>query len=407
MGAIQRTRIHLSESSSLRSETISSYYWLQLRDFLQSQPVTVAGNTHFLQFEHATGEPSRMTDDLLGKIFYHLCGRGPLSLCHLLSVSRRFYSVTVNNAHLWTTISLDSSFFYRFHKWPEQGSRFVEHCLLRSSSLPLCLYIDLIGISSHGTAFLLPPLETFGKPEWRGFQRLTSLIWNAPNCDARTNKKLVDLLPKSLPSLKHVSFTEFTDPIGGSQFPNCPVLERVEMHSHPRPSFHFWGINFLHVTALSFGNYHNWPAFDLTTLSLFPVLRDLTLFNVLGMGRSSGINPERPVVFKKLHTLRAHGRIPHGVLTMLVAPALEELHLEASASNTTSIDALQTSSHPLCRYIHALLPSAVSAEEPEWATNLSKLVQKCTRIESLYISRWMEEECKKSLSDQDVVLHIQ
>ena len=50
---------------------------------------------------------------------------------------------------------------------------------------------------------------------------------------------------------------------------------------------------------------------------------------------------------------------------------------------------------------------AVSAKEPEWATNLSKLVKKCIRIKSLYISRWMEEECKKFVSGQAVVLHIQ
>ena len=406
MGAIQRTRIHLSESSSLRSETISSHYWLQLRDFLQTQPVTVAGNTHFLQFEHATGEPSRMTDELLGKIFHHLCEPGPLSLRHLLFVSRRFYSVTVNNAHLWTTISLDSSFFYRFHKWPERGSRFAEHCLLRSSSLPLCLYIDESDLSSHEVTFFLPLLETFGKPEWRGFPRLTSLICNTTNTDGIMSQTFEDLLPKSFPSLKHVSFTGFSYLIGESQFPNCPVLESVEMLHHPRPSPHFWGTNFLHVTALSFGNYHSWASFDMTTLSLFPVLYDLTLFSVHGTGDVPGIHPELPVIFEKLHILRAHGHIPHEILTMLVAPALEELHLKASTSNTTSIDALQTSSHPLCRYIHALLPTAVSAKEPEWATNLSKLVQKCTRIESLYISRWMEEECKKSLSDQDVVLHI-
>ena len=343
-----------------------------------------------------------MTDDLLDKILHHLCERGPLSLRHLLFVSRRFYSVAVNHAHLWTTISLDSTFFEHFYQRPEQTiNKFIESCPLRSGLLPLCLHID-IDIDSSG--FLLHPLDIF----WRkGDQRCTSLIWDATFHKASTVKMLVGRFPKSLPSLKHISLIEFIDPIDGTQFPNCPVLESVEILCHLTPSPHFWGTNFLRVTALSFGNYELWAGFDLTTLSLFPVLRDLTLFNVRGTGSLSGINPELPVIFEKLHILRAHGRIPHEVLTMLVAPALEELHLKASTSNTTSVDALQNSSHPLCRSIHALLPSAVSAEEPEWATNLSKLVRKCTRIESLYISRWMEEECKKLLSDQDVVLHIQ
>ena len=347
-----------------------------------------------------------MTDELLGKIFYHLCESGSLSLRHLLFVSRHFYSATVNNAHLWTTISLDSSFFHYFHQRPEHGNKFVEHSLLHSGLLPLRLYIDSSRFNANDPTFLLPSLETFGKPEWNGFQRCTSLIWKATRDEATTIKMFVDLLPKSLPSLKHVSFTEFTDPIGEYQFPNCPVLESVKMSHHWRPSAHFWGTNFLHVTSLSFGSYDGWAGFDLTTLSLFSVLRDLTLFNVRGTGGLFGVNPQLPVVFNNLHILRAHGRIPHEVLTMLVAPALEELHLKANTSNMTSIDALQTSFHSLCRYIHALLPNAVSAEEPEWATNLSNLVRECPMIESLYISRWMEEECRKLLSDQGVVLHI-
>ena len=415
MGAIQTTRTQLGESSSLLSTPFPLINILQLRDFLRSQhePIDenshmidglVAGHSHLLQFEPATGEPTRMTDDLLSKIFYHLCERGPLSLRHLLFVSRRFYSVTVNNAHLWATISLDSSFFHHFHQWSEQGNRFVGNCLLRSGRLPLCLYLDFSNLSAHEATFLLPPLRTL---EWRDFQRCTSLIWTATNRDATTIQMFVDLLPKSLPSLKHTSFTEFCEPIGNSQFPNCPVLKSVEMLHHLRPSPHFWGPNFLHVTALSFGNYNSWADFDLTTLSLFPVLRDLTLFNVGGTGCLFGENPKLPVILKNLHILRAHGGVPNEVLTNLVAPALEELHLKANADNVTSIDSLQHLFKPLCWHIHALLPEAVSAKEPKWATKLSNLVQMCTRIKSLYISRWMEEECKKSLGPQVVVLHVQ
>ena len=41
-----------------------------------------------------------MTDDVLGKIFYHLCEPGSLSFRHLLFVSRGCCSVAVNNLHL-------------------------------------------------------------------------------------------------------------------------------------------------------------------------------------------------------------------------------------------------------------------------------------------------------------------
>ena len=159
--------------------------------------------------------------------------------------------------------------------------------------------------------------------------------------------------------------------------------------------------------SLSFGNDNFWAWYDLTTLSLFSGLHDLTLSNASRWMHLSGLDFQSPVLFEHLHILRAHGRIPPELLSRLVAPALEELHLKANAVNMTSIDALQTSFNPLCLYIHALLPNAVSAEEPEWATNLSKLVRKCTRIRSLHISRWMEEECKKFMIGKDFVLRVQ
>ena len=368
-------------------------FGLQLRDFLRPKHVTVG--------------TSYMTDDLLGKIFYHLCESGPLSLRRLLFVSKRFYSATVNNAHLWTTISHDSSFFHYFRQRPDQGTRFVEQCLLRSVSLPLCLYIGCFQSEEDDPSFLLPLLKTFGRPEWRGFQRCASLTLDASYHRTITIQAVVNMLPESLPSLKHISFTYFGGSINGPKFPDCPVLERVEMLHHLRPSPHFWGRNFSHVTALSFGYTYYWLDIDLTTLSLFPVLRGLTLFTLQGMGGLYGVNPQLPVILENLHILRAHGRIPCEVLTMLVTPALEELHLVANINNFTSTDALQTSFNPPCRYIQALLPKAVSAEEPNWALKLSKLVQKCTMVKSLSISRWMEEEYRKCMSGQDVVLHVQ
>ena len=347
-----------------------------------------------------------MTDEVLGRVFYHLCERGPLPLRHLLFVSRRFYSVAVNNAVLWTTISLDSSFFHHFYRWPERRNRFVEHCLLRSGSLPLCLFINCSGLNAFDHTFLLHPLEILGKPEWRAFQRCSSLLmWNTEDYTG-TLTEFVNLLPKSLPSLKYISLSRFGDIVDDLQFPVCPVLERVEMFNQfiiP----HFWGTNFLHVTTLCFGEAQSWMDSDLATFSLFPVLYDLTLFTRDTQPLEFIVDSRLPIIFEHLNILRVHGCIPSAILTKLVAPALEELHIKANAHNITSIYPLQTSFNPLCQYILALLPEAVSTAEPEWAANLSKLVQNCTRIKSLYISRWMEEECKKFMSGQDVILHIQ
>ena len=339
-----------------------------------------------------------MTDDLLGEIFHYLCEAGPLSLRPLLFVSRRFYSAAMNNAHLWTTISLDSLFAHHFHQWPEQGNKFIEQCLLRSDSLPLCLYIYALGPD-----FLLRLLETFG---WRGFQRCTSLTWDAGGYGVTTIQKIVALLPKSLPSLQHICLSFFHDPNNGSQFPNCPVLERVEMAGHDQPYPPFWGTNFLNVTTLSFKNNFRWAAYDMTTLSQFPVLHDLALCTEHDRPDSRPFGSELPINLKQLQILRTRGDIPPWVLIKLVAPALKELHLKANADHFTSIYSLQYLLDPLCQHIHALLPEPVSTEEPDWATNLSKLVQKCARIKSLYISQWMERECKEFMSD-DVVLHVQ
>jgi hypothetical protein len=415
--SLQRKPTSVSHAVSCRA--ISSYFWLQLRGFLQSKYVTAAGTSHMPDdpprkhwplIESAADAlinvpPDPTTDDLLGKILHYLCKTGPLSLRHWLFVSRRFYKAAMNNAHLWTTISLDSSFFYHFHQWPEQGNAFVEQCLLRSGSLPLCLNIDYSDLIAYDPSFLLQPLGTFGNPKWRGSRRLTSLIWADGGYGATAIQKIVEFLPKSLPSLQYISLSFFDDPMDGSQFPNCPVLERVEILTHRQSHPPFWGTNFAHVTTLSFGNYAGWADYDMATLSQFPVLHDLTLFTEHGRTAPRGVGSHLPISFKHLRILRAHGHIPPEVLIKLVAPALEELHLKSNTEHFTSIDSLQNSFNPFCWYIYALLPKAVSAKEPEWATNLSKLVQKCTRIKSLYLSKWMEEECKNILSDHKVVFH--
>jgi hypothetical protein len=206
--SIQRKSTSVSHALSCQMP-FSSYIQLPLREFLQSRDMTVAGISH-------------MTDDLLGKIFYHVCDPGPLSLRHLLFVSRRFYSAAVNNAHLWTTIAFDSLFYRHFLQWPEQGNIFVEQCLLRSGPLPLCLYFDHSALIAHDFTFLTHSLETFGKPEWRGVQRCTSMVWVNSGSLQTINPKIVALLPKSLPSLQYISLSRLGDPKDGVPISKLP-----------------------------------------------------------------------------------------------------------------------------------------------------------------------------------------
>ena len=239
--------------------------------------------------------------------------------------------------------------------------------------------------------------------------RCTSFVWSNDGNGREAIHYVVTVLPKALPSLKHISLTSFADLIGYHQFPDCPALERAEISNRSIPYPLFWGESFAHVTTLSFGNLASWGDCDMITLSLFPLLHDLTLFNEHGRTSLYGIYQrlQPPITFQRLQILRVHGHIPLGGLTRLVAPALKELHLKANDEHFTSLDSLQYSFKRLCQYIYAILPKAVRAKEPQWATNLSWLVDKCTKVKALYVSKWMEEECQILMPRRNFVLHVQ
>ena len=339
-------------------------------------------------------------------ILCHLCSDGPLALRHLLFASKGLYYAAVNDASLWTTISFDTEFFEHFRGRPvEQANSFTEQCLHWSSSLLLC--IRIFYDDEFGGDLLPGPLRAFSNPKYRGSERCTSLIWCHGGWSNVTAGKIMALLPKELPSLRHLSLTCFRDPTDGTQFPNCPVLERVEMLAHFNPNPPLWGTNLAHVTTLSFGNAAAWEPYDTDTLSLFPALRDLTLFTTHTDRRRGSLVPNHKLAqpFQHLQTLRIRGSLPPELLTLLVAHALEALHIEANDFGLTSTDTLRDSFSSLCLHLYALLPQIVYHKEPEWATNLSKYVEKCTRIETLFVSKWMEEECIKFLGHTNVVLH--
>ena len=343
----------------------------------------------------------QVSSDVLGKILWYLCSDGPIHLRHILFASKEFHAAAVNNAHLWTTISFDTDFHNHFEgQSVKRPNGFIEQCLLSSGELPLCLRI----IYPLHMATLSGPLETFMNPKYKGAERCTSLVFDGC-ADSSFISKILALFPKELSSLKHLSLSRFMDPVNGLQFPTCLSLERVEILNHRRPVPPFWGTNFAYVTTLSFGNVGIWRNFDMVTLSLFPLLHDLTLFTVKA-AQWYGFWSQPAVKFQYLQILRVRGVIPLKVLTGLVAPALEELHIQGNAQNMECIKELSSSFEPLCLHLHALLPERISFHDPMWATSLSKLVQKCTRLEVVYISKWMEEECTKFTDHSTVVLHV-
>jgi len=195
------------------------------------------------------------------------------------------------------------------------------------------------------------PLRALINPKYRGFERCTSLIWDHSRGSVATAKEVVALLPTKLPSLRHLSLTRFRELIGGTQFPTCPVLEKVEMFTHYRSYHAYWGTNFAHVTTLSYGRDGYWLIHDMYTLLLFPALRDLTLVNAHSeMDRMVGHHKPAPL-FRHLQTLRVHGKLPPELFTYLVVPAMEALHIEANDFGRTSTDTLRDSFRSLCLHL--------------------------------------------------------
>jgi len=379
------TKVRLSQRVSVFMSQIE----FQLGDFLDTD--------HLL----------RMPSGVLGKILCHLCSDGPLALRHLLFASKGLYYAAVNDASLWTTISFDTAFFKHFRRRPvEQAKGFTEQCLRWSSSLPLCIRIASDGSGTFGGDLLPGSLRALSNPKYRGPERCASLIWYHRPKDAVPAKTIMALLPKELPSLRHLSLTHFQDPTDGTQFPNCPVLEKVEVLSHFEPFPALWGTNLARVTTLSFGNYDNWAYYDTGTLALFPALQDLTLFTTNPCQARMLDFPEPAPPFQYLKTLRVRGNLPPELFIRLVAPALEALHIEANDFGWTSTDTLRDSFSPLCLHLYALLPELVTRTEPQWAANLLMFVQKCTRVETFFVSKWMEVKFITRLDDSKVVLHV-
>lgn len=352
-----------------------------------------------LQDSVGSDRVSKMPSDVLSKVLHHLCSSGPFQLCSVLFVSKRLYHAAVDDASLWTAISLDVEFFGHFMWQFKKANGFIEQCLLRSGSLPLSLSIH--SPNPHVDDRLLAYLQPFRDYEYRAFERCSSL--------ELFSTYRHDMLPKEFPSLQYLSLSGFDEGKYESLFPDCPVLVRVELLNHSKPHPGFWRTSLAHVTTLSFGKSYTstWSPFDMITLSQFPALHDLTLFSVnqdLDFLETFGLQP--PVQFQYLQILRTHGNVPLWVIATVVAPALEVLHIKGGAEHATSIYELSWPSGFSCSHIYALLPKAASMRDPAWYFYLSRLVRQCTKLKTLHISKWMEVKCKRFISGSNIILHV-
>jgi hypothetical protein len=354
-----------------------------------------------------------MPFELLGEIFHHLCLNGPLPLRHTLRVSKSFYNAAIHNPYLWSTISLDVQFFEYFrNRSYDEADTFLEQCLRFSGVTPLHLKLDFESLYTlePGTHYSVwndtPPitdlhsrlrrlLQTLGKVEFSAFERCASLVWCHSFGQSLTDAVL-ELLPERLPSLKYLHLSRFDTPSSREQFPECPILTVAHLSANYLVPPHFWGTNFSRVTSLTFAEDSLWVWYDIVTLSLFPTIQHLAIcsFKDSGTPRYSG-RFDSVVHFLHLRTLKVTGTVPMEVLAQLKAPVLEELHIEADHRGNTSILMLHDYFlGPHCSVLYALLPPMIATADPRWSSRLEALANKCSRLEVVYVSGWMEPECK-------------
>jgi hypothetical protein len=358
-----------------------------------------------------------MPFELLGEIFHHLCLNGPLPLRNILHVSKSFYNAAIYNAYLWSTISLDVQFIEYFHNRPyDEADTFLAQCLRLSGTTPLHLKLDFESLYTSELGIVYPTwtgtppdtdphsrlhrlLQTLGKVEFSAFERCASLVW----CHSFSQllvDDVLELLPERLPSLQYLHLSRFDTPSRREQFPECPMLSVAHLSANYHVPPHFWGTNFTRVTSLTFAEDGLWVWYDIVTLSLFPTIQHLTIcsFKDAGTRQYSGhsrMQATDVVHLLHLRTLKLTGTVPKEVLAQLEAPVLEELHIEADHRGNTSILTLHDyslSSH--CSILYASLPPMIATVDPRWSSRLEALTNKCSRLEVVYISGWMEPECK-------------
>ena len=78
---------------------------------------------------------------------------------------------------------------------------------------------------------------------------VSSLVWT--NLSSVVVHNIVTLLPAELPSLQHISLHGFHYHMDESKFPNCPLLESVELFDCSLHAPTPWVETFAHVTTLS------------------------------------------------------------------------------------------------------------------------------------------------------------
>jgi hypothetical protein len=358
-----------------------------------------------------------MPFELLGEIFHHLCLNGPLPLRNILHVSKSFYNAAIHNAYLWSTISLDVQFIEYFHNRPyDEADTFLEQCLRLSGTTPLHLKLDFESLYALEFGILCsvwtdtPPitdlhsrlcglLQTLGKVEFSAFERCASLVW-CHSLGRKLTDGVLELLPERLPSLQYLRLSRFDTPSSREQFPECPILTVAHLSGNYLVPPHFWGTNFTRVTSLTFTEDILWVWYDIVTLSLFLNIQHLTICSFKDSGTpqyssDNQIGMIDVVHFLHLRTLKVTGTVPKEVLAQLEAPVLEELHIEADHRGNTPILMLHDyflGSH--CSILYALLPPMIATADPQWSSRLEALANKCSQLEVVYISGWMEPECK-------------
>lgn len=339
--------------------------------------------------------------ELLGEIFSYMSGDGPLHLRHVLFVCRLWYQSVVNHPKLWCKITVDESFFRRFHHrfMVGRGERFLRHCISRSGDIPLHLVVSGRHVSLNSLVRLshisnvLRLLARWQTPSGEyAISRLESIHWRFSD-DEEEISLFRTYFPAQLPGLKVLSIRSlFLQNRIHTPFPQCPLLNEVHLidhyESHYFPKGDFARVRLLEYTGSS-GRGWSWS--DVACIGRFAALHTLVLRDVGTMPRQQGLLAGAQVELVRLRILRTIGRVPPIIFYNLDAPALQTLQFQSNASGTDSLATFGTP--PMIQNVQNLYLSITCSRtwQGEHARQIEELLSACVLLERVYASVFIHE----------------
>ena len=309
-----------------------------------------------------------LPSELLCEIFSLFANRGPLQLCHAITVCKHWYHVIVSYRKLWSTITLDRDFVDRFKlhsgsALTKKADAYIRACLNRSAPFPLDVTLDNLfenidgwDLSRGPCRSILDRLFKFGEP--RHIQRCRSLSWSIGSTLYGNGRTVIGLLPRSLERLEYLFLKNLNfenDPL--PHFPQCPRSKEVHLVNHLEGTspYYFLDRDYDNVEKLTYTSDTGWIDYDIPYIQRFHkihtlVLEDASPLSTLAYSLLEEVENTSIARLHSLETLKLIGLIPLYIMQRLHTPILKNLNITNG----------KTALHSLHLIPVALLQSVVS-----------------------------------------------